>query len=108
MLPVLGKENVERERTVHDMAHNHLPQSPEMQWKYFIVGQVRMSHFGIWTQELFEWRLLLEKIMIYLKANNEQTPMRCLDACQFMSKQNLWFLLGISPRTSNMRMYFHP
>lgn len=34
--------------------------------------------------------------------------MRCLDACQFMSKQNLWLLLDISPRTSNRRIYFNP
>lgn len=40
--------------------------------------------------------------------SNEQNQMRCLHGCRFMSKQNLWFLLDISPRTSNMRMYFHP
>lgn len=47
MLPVVGKAKVERERAVHDMAHNHLPLSPEMQWKYFIACQIRMSHFGV-------------------------------------------------------------
>lgn len=71
MLPVVGKAKVERERTVHDMAHSHLPLSPEVQGKYVIAGQVRMSHFGIWTQDLFEWRLLLEKVMIYLKVMSE-------------------------------------
>lgn len=70
-MPRVGKAKVERERTVHDTAHNHLPLSPEMQWKYFIVGQVRMSHLGVWTQELFEWRQLLEKIMVYLKVMSE-------------------------------------
>lgn len=69
-MPVAGKAKVERERTVHDMAHDHLPLSSEIQWKYFIVGQVRMSYVGVWTQDLFEWRLLLEKTVIYLKVRS--------------------------------------
>jgi len=78
----------------------------KMQWKDFIGEKVRrMSCLDVRTQELFDRSQFLEKCVIYLKVMSET---EYLNTCLFISEQNLWFLLDISPRTHNKRIDVHP